>query len=149
MPLSGAYVIPPGWAEHHQPVSANAMPDQCIVHRPGSGVATWNPVTERTEEAAPTVVYSGPCRVTQLIRTPSMVEAAEEYLMPRQIFVAVPVGSITEGGGMARGDEIDVTSSADPTLLTGQLQVVSVHQSSERFERVALCEEANSGPGSE
>ncbi len=106
-----------------------------ITRRPSGGGSTgpdgtWAP-------AAPTVVYTGPCRV-QALATRQEIQVVGEAQETRHRFLVAVRWDAAE---MRVGALVAITSAVDPRLAGKQLRVLAVEYGSEQWQRDLTCEE--------
>lgn len=115
--------------------STSALPDTCIINRPattgsvGEGTGNWTP-------GAPTLIYSGACR----LRPPDMAEIrvlAGGEQVTRQRFIL----TITDDAATVAVDDIvTFTGSSDPHIADRPFRVVGYASSSFLIDRRIVVE---------
>lgn len=103
------------------------MRDTCTVERhTGNGV--WNPLTGLYTDDAPTVIYSGPCRVRNMLPNPQQADAGEAAWSSDLVYVHLPVAG---SEGVSDGDVVRITSAAnDAALVDLELAVTGLRPGS-------------------
>lgn len=107
----------------------------CRIEDPGVGT-TWDPMTESTIPAAPTVIIDDcPCRVQEIDSATSVTQAGQQ-VTERRYLVTLPadVPQIDEGAHV-----VITAADNDARLVNHRLRVADVQYGSERFERDLIC----------
>jgi hypothetical protein len=99
-----------GRAAHEQ-----LLVDTCTISRPGA--STLDRSTSVLTPGAPTVLYSGPCRLKPQ-RVPRDEDAGERLTVVARYELALPFGSLATDD-LQVGDTVTITASGD-TRLTGR-----------------------------
>jgi len=112
------------------------MVDTCTVERlTGNGV--WNPSTGLYTDDAPTVIYSGPCRVRNMLPNPQQADAGEAAWSSDLVYVHLPVAG---SEGVSDGDVVRITSAAnDAALVDLELAVTGLHVQTNATARRLPC----------
>ena len=112
------------------------MRDTCTVERhTGNGV--WNPLTGLYTDDAPTVIYSGPCRVRNMLPNPQQADAGEAAWSSDLVYVHLPVAG---SEGVSDGDVVRITSAAnDAALVDLELAVTGLHVETNATDRRLPC----------
>jgi hypothetical protein len=110
-----------GRAAHDQ-----LMVDSCIISR--SGTPTLDRATSVLTPGAPTVLYSGPCRLKPQ-RVPRNEEAGERLTVIARYELALPFASLATDS-LQVGDIVTITASGDTRLVDEPFAVMAVDFSS-------------------
>lgn len=110
-----------GRAAHNQ-----LLVDTCTISRPG--VSTLNRTTSVLTPGAPTVLYSGACRLKPQ-RVPRNEEAGERLTVVARYEVALPFASLATDS-LQTGDTVTITASGDTRLVGEVFAVMAVDFSS-------------------
>lgn len=112
------------------------MRDTCTVERhTGNGV--WNPLTGLYTDDAPTVIYSGPCRVRNMQPNPQAADAGEAEWASDLIYVHLPVAG---SEGVKDGDVVRITAAAnDAALVDLEVAVTGLHVQTNATARRLPC----------
>ncbi|MFJ7748710.1 DUF6093 family protein [Arthrobacter sp. NPDC097144] len=125
-PLPGWNVIPPGWAEHHQPTAEATMTADAMFTRISEGPAPF-PVPDGWD--ATETIWSTKVRVQGLNREGSGV-AAEQPVYTREYLVTAPV----DGPPIRSGERGDII-----VVLGRTLRITNEQFSSLPWERDFTC----------
>ena len=137
MPFPHHHVIPPGWENHHRPVSAHAMPDTCRITRPSTAAPVFDEVTAQTSYTPAAVIYDGPCRILQNRTQEAVVTVADQKVVQGRYLIVVPADSAP----IQVDDVVAVTAcTADPELAGQVLLAIGTRWGSSTFERVIPCQ---------
>ena len=136
-PLPGWNVIPPGWAEHHQPTAEATMTADAVFQRISEGPASWPPPDASTPPAVaaaghwgdPEIIWSTKVRVQGLNREGSGV-AAEQPVYTREYLVTAPI----DGPPIRSGERGDII-----VVLGRTLRITNEQFSSLPWERDFTC----------
>lgn len=110
-----------GRAAHNQ-----LLVDTCTISRPGA--STLNRTTSVLTPGAPTVLYSGACRLKPQ-RVPRNEEAGERLTVVARYEVALPFASLATDS-LQTGDTVTITASGDTRLVGEVFAVMAVDFSS-------------------
>lgn len=110
-----------GRAAHNQ-----LLVDTCTITR--AGAATLNRATSVLTPGAPTVLYSGPCRLKPQ-RVPRNEEAGERLTVVARYELALPFASLATDS-LQVGDTVTITASGDTRLVDQVFAVMAVDFSS-------------------
>lgn len=102
------------------------MVDSCTIAR--SAAPTLNRSTSVLTPGAPTVLYSGPCRLKPQ-RVPRNEEAGERLTVVARYEVALPFASLATDD-LQTGDMVTITASGDTRLVDQVFAVMAVDFSS-------------------
>ena len=134
MPFPSTRVIHRDFSAHHQRVANGTMTATCRVEKPGIGT-TWDPTTESTVPAAPTVIVaSSICRVQQYMRAVAKDQAGQ-LVTERRYRVSLPA----DVAAVEVKSHVVFTASTDAALVGRTFYVDDVQYASERFERDLIC----------
>lgn len=100
--------------------------DTCTISRPGT--PTLNRTTSVLTPGAPTVLYSGPCRLKPQ-RVPRNEEAGERLTVVARYELALPFASLATDS-LKVGDAVTITASGDTRLVDETFAVMAVDFSS-------------------
>jgi hypothetical protein len=100
--------------------------DTCTITRPGT--PTLNRVTSILTPSAPTVLYSGACRLKPQ-RVPRNQEAGERLTIVARYELALPFASLATDD-LRVGDAVVITASGDTRLVDQPFAVMAVDFSS-------------------
>jgi hypothetical protein len=121
--LPNTHVIPPGWEQHHRPVSADAMPGACVIVRPTS-TGTWDAAAGRTVYPPPTRIYpttgAAPCRITRQGSQVTQPEVGDRTVPVAGYRVAIGA----DAPAVLVNDIVQVVTCAGDPALAGQDLVV-------------------------
>lgn len=109
----------------------------CRIETPGVGT-TWDPVTESTVPAAPTVIVDDcPCRVQEIDSATEATQAGQQ-VTERRYLIPVPadVPDVPEGAHVVI---IAAANDAPMVVMGRRFFVKDVQYGSERFERDLIC----------
>ena len=110
-----------GRAAHNQ-----LLVDTCTITR--AGMPTLNRTTSVLTPGAPTVLYSGPCRLKPQ-RVPRNEEAGERLTVVARYELALPFASLATDS-LQVGDTVTITASGDTRLVDEPFAVRAVDVSS-------------------
>lgn len=121
------------------------MRDSCqIVRRAPSGARSYDPVSMTYATAAPTVLYTGKCRVRPRDVLDKVVEAGEEPTSMWTYMVSVPFAAVTD---LRADDEVRLTASADASLVSRRLRITAVARGTDiTARRLLVVDEENQVP---
>ncbi|WP_341394063.1 DUF6093 family protein [Arthrobacter sp. G119Y2] len=125
-PIPGWNVIPPGWAEHHQPTAESTMTADAVFQRISEGPAPF-PVPDGWDPAE--VIWEPKVRVQPLNREGSGV-AAEQPVYTREYLVTAPM----RGPAIISGERGDII-----VVLGRTLRITNEQFSSLPWERDFTC----------
>lgn len=130
MPFGSTRVIPDGWEERHRPIAKGQMLAEIAFVRP-SVDGVFDEATATTTKAAPTALWSGPCRIRYT--PPSDTATTGERQVPAGITtVIVP----TDTPEIRSGDTGTVTAcDTNPELVGKTLRVTSARVASVSWQR--------------
>lgn len=136
----GTTVVPPDWDTSHAVVITGTFPDSVSLRAPG-GVSAWNPLTNRTE-VVPHAPFATnvPARINA-VGGATGDQPADDLVHVAGYTVSVPLTADGADLVVVNGENdtlIDVTDSADPTLVGKTLRVTDIVRGSTRFERDLL-----------
>lgn len=135
MPFKTTRVFHPRWAEHHQPVTEDAM-NATVTVTNGSTGGDWTPGSGPVV-GSPNVTYTGPARVTYEPTQGRDTEAAMQAITLRRVTVALPRDVDAQDGGVVLVTAVDANA---PAWLVGrQLSIKSVGRSSHAWEQLLDC----------
>lgn len=125
-------------------VAAEAlMVDECTITRAGTGAGPIDEGTGVVTPPAPTVVYSGPCRVQRPGTSSSRQADTGGYEVGVDtLLVQLPISA----SGVKRGDDFTVTAVGDltdPDLLGLTAEVRANLCKTHATKRTLICEEGN------
>lgn len=141
--LRNTRVVPHNWDAHHRPVSADAMPDECVITRHTSD-RTWNDADGRSEYVPGVQVYPtegrGGCRLTRggtgSMPAGTVVVAGRATTLSDYTLVIVTCSDLVQVGDIAT-----MVASADDSDAVGlKLRVKNVLRGSYTWERILSCE---------
>lgn len=117
------------------------MTDTCTITRvDATSPGAYNATADTHADAAPTVVYSGPCRL--LTRDPGVgntVEVGADQSTTGRVGLALPAGTT----GVRTEDAVVMDSSEfAPDVVGARLRVVTVPRASQASALRLSCEEA-------
>ena len=125
-PIPGWNVIPPGWAEHHQPTAESTMTADAVFKRISEGPAPF-PVPDGWDPAE--VIWNTKVRVQPLNREGAGV-SAEQPVYTREYLVTAPM----RGPAIISGERGDII-----VVLGRTLRITNEQFSSLPWERDFTC----------
>lgn len=138
MPRPGSTVVHPRMLDHLRPIPESAMAGTCELQRPAGGEQVLDDTTGTYDAAAPSVLWTGPCRVQPRSRSVvSDVEAGGEMVTLADYQVTVPVSATAVGVD----DLVHVLTSVDPQLAGKTLRITDVATGDYQLERQLTCED--------
>lgn len=143
MPLKNSHVIHPRWEQHHRPVSADALPAECVINRYTSERA-WNDVAGRSEYGPGMKVYPetglGVCRLTRggtgSMPAGTVVVAGRATTLSDYTLVIPTCSDLVQVNDIATVLRCD----GDPDLVGKRLRIKNVLRGSYTWERLLSCE---------
>lgn len=148
MPLPGASVFHPDWAEHLAPVTESAMNATVTIVAPGGSDDEWNPETGPGAGTPGTVTYTGRARITyEVVRGYGDRDAVGQDVTTRVVTVALPRTTTEQATGSRL--TVDDVDGNGPTELEGRvLTVDSTGWSSYAIEQVlTMRDDQSNQPG--
>ena len=141
--LRNTRVVPLGWDAHHRPVSADAMPDECVITRHTSE-RSWNDTTGRSEYGPGVQIYPvdgrGACRLTRggtgSMPVGAVVVAGRSTTLSDYTLVIPTCSELVQVGDIATV----VRSDDDPDLVGRRLKVKNAVRGTYTWERLLSCE---------
>jgi hypothetical protein len=119
-------------------VSEQLMTSACTIRRK-SGDDVFNPDTGELEPAETTTIYTGSCHIRPSNLNERVVEFGGRAVSLRVYNVILPVAAAP--AAVAVGDELEVTTSADPDLLGLKFNVLDAPGDSRVIARRLIVEE--------
>lgn len=122
--LPNSSVIPPGWEQHHRPITESAMTATCVIVRPVSAGA-FDSTAGRTVYPDPVRVYpaageAGPCRITRQGSQATLPEVGDRAVPVAGYVVAIPA----DAPAVQVNDIVQVVTCTGDNLLVGKQLVV-------------------------
>jgi hypothetical protein len=140
MPLPNTRVVHRAFQAHHAPVAEAVMTATVSFVRPETtpGTPTFDEVAGRSIFAAPTDVYSGPCR---LQRSPG-VASKQPTVGDREVTIREYVVSLPVSVPLIKVNDIGTITACpdDPQLAGQQMRVRDPRHGSILWQRDLLCE---------
>jgi ribulose 1,5-bisphosphate carboxylase large subunit-like protein len=135
VPLPNSRVVPARWSEHHRPTATGTMSAACSITRRATGGTT--DTAGNYTPAAPSTIYTGPCRVQSLRTRREVIVIGEAQESQHRYLVTIKFDT----ADIHVGDLVGITSSVDAGLIGRQLRVTDMNLGSEQWERDLTCDE--------
>lgn len=137
----GTPLIVPGWEDYHRQVPELAMTATCVISRPGTGPAAYDPVSGVATLPPDSLVYGTPdepkpCRAQAQSFRPLEKSVGERSRTVHRYLLAVPLDCPL----VLVGDQVRIVTATDALLVGTAARVLDFPVGSLVWERDLICE---------